>query len=351
MAESIGLWAVRDGRLLRVNGSTLDRERRLEDWIESHPDVLGERLLPIGRQVRTAFGGIIDILALDNEGRCVVIELKRGKTPRDIVAQALDYISWVHKLSNADVHELIKSSIGRPFADVYRERFGMHNAPSELNSDQRMMIVCTDTDDATRRILDYLTQRHRMDINVITLSYYKVGEQELIARTWVVDPVELEERISHEPSDSERVWTGLWHFNVGAHEGRSWEDARQYGFLSAGGGVKWRDEIAKLPVGARIYAYINGAGYCGGGIVRSAAVRADRFRPHDGATPLRDLPLRSEYWRKHAQDEEIAEYLIGVEWMKTVPESSGLRVSRPIRGTVRKIYSPELADSLHAEFG
>ncbi len=152
MAESIALWAVRDGRLLRVNAGAIDRERRLEDWIESHPDVLGERLLPIGRQIRTAFGGIIDILALDSEGRCVAIELKRGKTPRDIVGQALDYISWVHKLSDADVRKLIAVNIGSPFADLYRERFGARNPPTELNSDQRMMIVCTDTDEATRRI-------------------------------------------------------------------------------------------------------------------------------------------------------------------------------------------------------
>ena len=47
MAESIGLWAVRDGAQ-RVNAGAIDRERRLEEWIESHPDVLGERLLRIG---------------------------------------------------------------------------------------------------------------------------------------------------------------------------------------------------------------------------------------------------------------------------------------------------------------
>jgi hypothetical protein len=351
MAESIGLWAVRDGGLLRVNPASIDRERRLEDWIESHPDVLGERLLPIGRQIRTEFGGIVDLLALDSEGRGVVIELKRGKTPRDIVGQALDYISWVHKLSDADIRNLIAKNIGRPFPEIYRERFEARNPPTELNSDQRMMIVCTDADEATRRILDYLTERHRMDVNVITLSYYQVGDQELIARTWVVDPAELEERIGVEVTDTERVWTGLWHFNLGAHEGRSWEDARRYGFVSAGGGAKWRDEISKLPVGAHLYTYINGAGYCGGGTVTSTAVRADRFKLNGEAGSLRGLPLESEVWLRHADDDEIAEYVVGVDWKKAVPETDGLRVPYPLRGTVRKIYSPELALSLRTTFG
>lgn len=351
MAESIGIWAIRDGRLQRVTAAEIDRERRLEDWIESHPDVLGERLLPIGRQIRTAFGGIVDVLALDSEGRCVLIELKRGKTPREIVGQALDYISWVHKLSDGDIRNLIEKNIGRPFADVYRERFGTRNPPSELNSDQRMMIVCTDTDDATRRILDYLTERHHMDVNVITLSYYKVGDQELLARTWAVDPAELEERISVEPRDGKQAWTGLWHVNAGIHDGRSWDDARLYGLLSAGGGRKWRDEIEKLPVGAPIYAYINGAGYCGSGLAISTAVRADRFTPKGETASLRHLPLQSDYWLKHAHDDELAEYVVGVEWTRTVPESDGFRVPHPLRGTVRKIYSQSLAASLQTAFG
>ncbi len=181
-----------------------------------------------------------------------------------------------------------------------------------------------------------------MDINVVTLSYYEVGEQELIARTWVVDPAQLEERISSEPTDVERAWTGLWHFNTGAHEGRSWDDARRFGFLSAGGGAKWREEVAKLPVGAHLYAYINGAGYCGGGVVTSTSVRADRFKPQGGAATLGELTLNSDFWLKHADDDEIAEYVIDVNWIKTVPESDGLRVPHPLRGTVRKILARSL---------
>lgn len=107
MEDSIGLWAVNDGRLLKVAPRQVDREKRLEDWIESNPDVLGERLLIVGRQVQTRYGGIIDLLALDDEGRCVVIELKRGRTPRDIVAQALDYVSWVAELSDAEIRDRV----------------------------------------------------------------------------------------------------------------------------------------------------------------------------------------------------------------------------------------------------
>ena len=40
----------------------------------------------------------IDLLAIDADGNLHVLELKRDKTPRDVVAQVLDYGSWVTTL-------------------------------------------------------------------------------------------------------------------------------------------------------------------------------------------------------------------------------------------------------------
>ncbi|MYC68695.1 MAG: DUF91 domain-containing protein, partial [Acidobacteriia bacterium] len=79
--------------------SPLDSEQRLEDMIAEDPRMSGTDLLIIARQVPTGFGGFIDLLALDAEGRVHVLELKRDRTPRDVVAQALDYGSWAKDLS------------------------------------------------------------------------------------------------------------------------------------------------------------------------------------------------------------------------------------------------------------
>jgi len=159
------------------------------------------------------------------------------------------------------------------------------NAPEQLNTDQRMLIVATDVDEATTRIVEHLTRRYGVDINVVALSYFIIGEQEILARTWVVDPVELEERVDAHPSepgaDVERAWTGLWHVNIGFDADsvveRNWDDERRYGFLSAGQGSRFREEILRLSVADHVYAYKNGAGYVGGGVVTSPAVRAPTF--------------------------------------------------------------------------
>jgi RecB family endonuclease NucS len=48
----------------------------------------------LGRQVHTEHDGYIDILGLNKDGDLVIVELKRNKTPRDVIAQCLDYASW-----------------------------------------------------------------------------------------------------------------------------------------------------------------------------------------------------------------------------------------------------------------
>lgn len=359
VADSIGLWAVNNEQLVRVAVGSVDRERRLEDWIESNPDILGQPLLLVGRQVQTRYGGIIDLVAVDDEGRCVVIELKRGRTPRDIVAQALDYISWIAELTDADVRDRIALNSKMSFNEAYQRQYGRRNPPEQLNTDQRILIVATDVDEATTRIVQHLTGRYGVDINVVTLSYFRVGEQELLARTWVVDPSELLERVDSRTPDSvatgvDRTWTGLWHVNLGVHTDmiqRNWEDPRRYGFVSAGQGPKWRDEISKLKVGDRVYAYLNGAGYVGGGEVISTATRADDFIPPESTKPLRELPLESHSWFAESSDSDLAEYMVGVKWSRTVDSSEGLRASPTIRGTVRKIWSADLGDRLRTAFG
>ena len=99
MAVEMAIWRMSDGGAHQLVSSPLDSEHRLEDMLAEDPGMTGTGLLIIGRQVQTGFGGVIDLLALDAEGRAHVRELKRDRTSRDVVAQTLDYGSWVKDLS------------------------------------------------------------------------------------------------------------------------------------------------------------------------------------------------------------------------------------------------------------
>ena len=78
--------------------STLTNEQLLEDMIVARPEILSDEWMLIGRQENTGYGSRIDLLAVAPDGSLVLIELKRDRTPREVVAQAIDYASWVEKL-------------------------------------------------------------------------------------------------------------------------------------------------------------------------------------------------------------------------------------------------------------
>jgi len=86
------LWKVGENPV-PLQASSLSREQLLEDMIGKAPALLSEEWMLIGRQEDTGFGGRIDLLALAPDASLVLIELKRDRTPRDVVAQALDYAS------------------------------------------------------------------------------------------------------------------------------------------------------------------------------------------------------------------------------------------------------------------
>ena len=94
MPVEMGVWRIDGESPRRLPTVVLPSEAQLEEFLERDPSLLGQKLLIIGRQLQTSHGKFIDLLGIDDEGRLHVLELKRDRTPRDAVAQTLDYGSW-----------------------------------------------------------------------------------------------------------------------------------------------------------------------------------------------------------------------------------------------------------------
>jgi len=122
-------------------------EAVLEDWLESNPDGIVEdgRILIIGRQVVTNFGGFIDLLGLDREGDVVVVELKRDRTPRDTIAQSLEYASFAERLDTTQLEGILRSYLNDEslsLAEHHREYFELTSDEAiAFNKNQRIVIV------------------------------------------------------------------------------------------------------------------------------------------------------------------------------------------------------------------
>ena len=179
--------------LTEVGRSALDLEARLQEWLAHDISVLDPGLLVIGLEVATDFGGYIDLLCLDAVGDVVVVELKRGKTPREITAQALDYGSWVVDLSHERVTSIAHAYLGEGgLESAFRDRFGT-DIPATLNGDHRMLIVGSHVDASSERIIRYLSDTHGVNINAATFQYFRESDgSELVARVFLIEPQQVD---------------------------------------------------------------------------------------------------------------------------------------------------------------
>lgn len=153
-------------------------EAVLETWLESNPDGILEdsRVLVLGRQVATNLGGFIDLLGLDRDGRVVVVEIKRDRTPRDTVAQALEYASFAARLDAGQLEGILQSYLNDQsltLAEFHREFFGL--GPDEavaFNKDQRIVVVGQTIRPEIRQVASFLRSKG-IEVTCIEFTFFR----------------------------------------------------------------------------------------------------------------------------------------------------------------------------------
>ena len=316
------IWTVdKDPKPLSV--TKLQTEQLLEDMIESDPRILSEQWMLIGRQIITPTGGRIDLLAIAPDASLVLIELKRDKTPRDIVAQAIDYATWVERLTSDEIATVYrKYSGGKTLDQGFKERFGNDLDEDELNQSHQIILCASEMDAATERIVGYLNDKD-IPINVLFFQVFQHGEAQLLSRTWMIDPAETQENAATTtgPKRQREPWNGEFYCSFGDGQGRSWEEARKYGFFSAGGGSWYSQTLKMLKEGDLIWVRIPKEGYVGVGRVEAGPVQANEFilETEEGPQPALDVLSKADYHASDAEDPEKAEYFVKVNWLETVP--------------------------------
>lgn len=323
MTLEMAIWRMTEAGPVALAYGSLDLESRLEDMIVADPSLSGMDLLVVGRQVRTDFGGNIDVLAVDVDGHVHVLELKRGRTPRDVVAQALDYGSWVQGLTLDQVSSIYAEQNDGTLDEAFADRFGIP-VPDLFNSDQQLTIVASELDAASDRIVSYLAEQYSVPINAVFFRHFADGAAEYLARTWLIPPDKAEVRQTRSRSTTAKVrrWNGrdfyvvLGNVERGAHR---WTAGRSYGFVGAGGGSWYTKPLRNLTPGKRVFAYVGGAGYVGVGEVTGEVVPLREFAVQQNGTTIKvvDQPEIDPKVRERAlsEDEEVTEYAVPVRWM------------------------------------
>jgi hypothetical protein len=195
MPDEVRIWQVeKNDKLTEIDRSTLDLEERIEKWIMSDISVLSPDLLIIGEQVATAFGKYIDLLCINSSGDLVIVELKRDKTPRDVTAQTLDYASWIKDLSVEEIEAIASKHFnGTTLEAAFLSRFET-DLPEVINEHHRMLVVASEIDGSTERIIRYLSETYGVDINAVRFQFYQAQDgREFLVRTFTVAPDEVEQ--------------------------------------------------------------------------------------------------------------------------------------------------------------
>jgi hypothetical protein len=282
----------------------------------------------IGRQKYTGFGGRIDLLALAPDGGLILIELKRDRTPREVVAQALDYASWIEHLQTDDVASIYaRFAPGRNLASDFRGRFGHDLDEDSLNETHQVVIVASSLDDSSERIVRYLNDRE-IPINVLFFQVFSYGTEQLLSRAWLVDPAQIQQISASSPAaGATEPWNGEFYCSFGEGEARSWVDAVEFGFICGGGGPWYSRTLELLSPGDRIWVKVPGSGFVGVGRVTGGVQPAAKFnvKTQTGEVAVLDAAKRGTYHRDFINDEERCEYFVQVKWLQTIPIESAVQ--------------------------
>lgn len=206
MATEILLWEVKEGKLVKSETSMVDSGRKevedLEKWIKSNSQILGDDLLIIGEQIQTKRGPL-DFLGIDKSGNLIVIELKRDKLHREVLAQAIDYVSDVASWDADRIDAECEKYTGKKLGEFLIENFDLEEQSIDdlsINTFQKILLVGTAVDESLERMVEWLSNNYNVGINILIFKYTRTKSgDEILAKTAIIsEEVEKEKSQKHQ---------------------------------------------------------------------------------------------------------------------------------------------------------
>lgn len=202
------------------------KERRdLEKWVCANPEVLGEPLLIVTSEFHhfDKTDERLDVLALDEDGRLVVVELKLELygTPAD--QQAIRYAAFCSNMTMADVVSAL-AAYSSETADQAKSRIleflDLEDLP-ELNDRPRIILAAGSLDDQKLTSVVLWLRKFHVDITCVELTPYRLpggGGLLLVPRVIIPLPeakeyvvgVERKEAATAQDSEQKRTWQAFW---------------------------------------------------------------------------------------------------------------------------------------------
>ena len=202
-----GLWLTTDSIPKRIRSSEIRFEQNLEDWIEADPDVIQPDLKIVGRQVGVE-SGRIDLLAIDPQGRWVIIEVKRGTLRRDTIAQIIDYASCIQEMPPDELRLKADQYLSKTNSSL-DNLLGKKGAANALDADTRellLFVVGTGRAPGLERMAEYLSNRFQLPISLISFDVFELpGGEQILVRELTESDTEAIATSKYKPVSAEEV--------------------------------------------------------------------------------------------------------------------------------------------------
>ncbi len=185
------------GVLVNTQREKIDYEESFENWLENSPNFLfsdeGNTVLWIGRQASAKVGDTDkypDLIGVDSFGDLIIVELKKGKTPREVIAQILEYNCWASNLKYDDLNQIYlnysKNSLKKNLLDAYNEIFSFDdivNKDIEFNRNQKLFIIAEEISSTVHEVSSFLRQKYKIDLSCLEYKVLKASNSEYIIST------------------------------------------------------------------------------------------------------------------------------------------------------------------------
>jgi hypothetical protein len=182
------------GKLIQAEAADIDVENHLESWLEGSPTVLleAEPILWIARQASAATAETVlfpDLVGLDSTGNLVLVEVKRGRTPRDVIAQGLEYAAWASGLTYQELERLAgaywesKDQARSTLEDAFYEMFFAEDETAPLprfNQRQILFIVAEEIHPRVVQVARYLREQGELDVRCVAFDVFRATSGEIV---------------------------------------------------------------------------------------------------------------------------------------------------------------------------
>lgn len=176
-----GIWEIKEQKPVKIDESEIELEKHLEEWIKNDPQMLPGGLEIICQQMRMA-GGRLDLLALDPQGRWVVIEIKAGALDAAVITQALYYAAQIDKMPFQELEskiDLFLKSKETTLREMLDKR-GIDVQDQLKEREMIMVLVGTHRLEELDTVIEFMGKKVEIPISSVTFEVFKLDNNHQI---------------------------------------------------------------------------------------------------------------------------------------------------------------------------